>query len=114
MKKIWDKWEIQAIEYLKLKWYQIITTNYKFWRIWEVDIVASKNDLTIFFEVKYRDAFSSFHPLESITFSKQKKIYKTILSYIQKYNINEEMIRFDVITFIGNKIEHIEWYELRF
>lgn len=112
MKSLWDAWEIKAIEYLKSKGYHIITTNYKYGRIWEIDIIASKDFLTVFFEVKLRSDSSYWNPLESITFLKRKKIYKTILAYMGKYQLSEENIRFDIITIQWNDLEHFEACEL--
>lgn len=112
MKKLWDQWEITAIEYLKSKWYIILMTNYKFGRVGEIDIVASKNGFTVFVEVKSRKNDSFGNPKQFIDFTKRKKIYKTILSYMSKYQIDEEKIRFDVISLLGGNIEHIEGYEL--
>ncbi len=112
MKKIWDTWEIQAIEYLKSKWYTILTTNYKYGRIGEIDIIAKHEDITIFVEVKIRHTQSYGTWIESITLSKRKKIFQTILSYMELHTISEENIRFDVISIEENHIEHIEGFEL--
>ena len=112
MKFLWDIWEIKAIEYLKSKGYKILTTNYKFGRIGEVDIIASIDQTTVFFEVKLRTSSYFWEAWESINFSKREKIYKTILSYIQKYKIWEDSIRFDIILIQWSHIEHYEGCEL--
>ncbi len=97
-KKIWDKWEILAIEYLQRNWYKILTTNYKFWRFGEVDIICHKDDLTIFVEVKLRNNTHFWIAEESLTKPKLKKIEKTIYSFCFKHNVDYEKIRFDVIA----------------
>ncbi len=97
MKKIWDFWELKAIEYLKNKWYIILDTNFKFSRFWEIDIIAKYNWLYIFFEVKYRTSDFFWNAEEYINYNKLKKISQTIKFYCFKNNISEENIRFDIL-----------------
>ena len=47
-KQKWDLWELIAIKYLKSKNYQILDTNFKFWRFWEIDIIAKNEEKIIF------------------------------------------------------------------
>lgn len=102
-KKIWDTWEIIAIKYLQKNWYSIIDTNFKFWRFWEIDIIASLDDITVFFEVKYRQSIIYWIPEESLTKYKLSKCRKTVEYYCKKNKINFEKIRFDAITIIKNE-----------
>lgn len=99
-KKTWDNWEIVAIKYLQKNWYTILDTNFKFWRFWEIDIITALNDLTIFFEIKFRQSVTYWIPEESITKYKLSKCKKTIDYYCKKNNIDFEKIRFDAITII--------------
>ena len=96
-KQKWDKWEIIAIKYLQDKSYTILATNYKFWRFWEVDIIAKKWIITYFLEVKYRENFKYWTPEESITKWKLRKLEKSIYSYCFKNKIDYENIQFDAI-----------------
>lgn len=99
-KKVWDIWEIIAIKYLQKNEYNIIDTNFKFWRFWEIDIVAKKGDLIIFIEVKYRENLKFWTPEEWITKSKLKKFSRTIDYYCYKNKVNHEKIRFDIIAIL--------------
>ncbi len=98
MKKSWDKAELLAIEYLKKNGYKLIETNFKFSIFWEIDLICSFQDLTIFIEVKYRsnDKFGEW--IESIWKSKKLKLLKTIEYFCVWHHINFEKIRFDVIS----------------
>lgn len=98
MKKSWDKAEILAIEYLKKNGYKLLETNFKFSIFWEVDLICSFEDLTIFIEVKYRssDRFGTWE--ESITKNKLLKLQKTIEYWCISHHIDFEKIRFDVIS----------------
>lgn len=98
MKKTWDKGELIAINYLKDKWYEIIETNFKFWRIWEIDIIAKLKNKFIFVEVKYRNNSNYWSGLESITKTKLRKIFKTINFYAYTHKIDESLLQFDVIN----------------
>jgi putative endonuclease len=105
-KNIGDQWEIIAIKYLQKKWYQILDTNYKFWRFWEVDIIAKINNLIVFIEVKYRNTVKYWIPEESIIKNKLRKCKKTIEFYIVKNQYDFENIRFDVITILKWKTSY--------
>lgn len=115
-KKTWDKWELIAIKYLQKNWYTILDTNFKFGRFWEVDLIAKKDDLTVFIEVKYRNSDKFWIPEESITKNKLSKCMKTIDYYCKKNNIDFEKIRFDVITILkletSYKISHYKNIEI--
>jgi putative endonuclease len=96
--------------------YQIIDSNYKFWRFWEIDVIAVKNGIYSFIEVKYRSSEKYWTAEESITKSKLFKLEKSIYSYCMKNKINLENIRFWVITIIkwsnSYKLKHYKNIEL--
>ena len=96
-KKIWDKGELIAIKYLQGKWYKILDTNYKFWRFWEIDIIAKNTEYTIFFEVKYRSNEKYWVAEESITKSKLYKIYKSAQVYCKQNKIDYESMKIEAI-----------------
>lgn len=111
-KEIWDKWELLAIDYLKKKGYILKTTNYKFWRFWEIDLIVEKDTKTYFVEVKYRNNKLFWEVEESITKSKLRKLEKSIYSYCMKNWINIENIAFDVITISkGEKSYKLKHYK---
>lgn len=97
-KKSGDIWEITAIKYLQKNGYKILDTNFKFGRFWEVDVIASRYEMTIFIEVKYRSSDRFGTAEEAITASKLQKCLKTIEYYCKKNNIDFEKIRFDAIA----------------
>lgn len=97
MKKLWDIFELKAIEYLKKKWYDLIKTNFKSY-FWEIDIICKKEDITVFIEVKYRSNNNFWKAIESISKQKLLKLKKTIDYFCMINKIDFEKIRFDVIT----------------
>lgn len=99
-KKKGDLWEIMAIQYLQNHWFHIRDTNYIYGNFWEIDIVAEKNEIYHFIEVKYRTNLTFGTPEEAITKSKLQKCRKSIEHYVLENNLSFEHICFDVITII--------------
>lgn len=87
-----------AAEFLTSKGYKIKKRNFHFGRIGEIDIIAEENDVLVFVEVKSKYSSKYGDPLESITYSKQKKIRKTAEGYIYVNKQYGRECRFDVIT----------------
>lgn len=98
--------ENQAERYLKKNGYKILCKNYHS-RFGEIDIIALDKSTTVFVEVKKRGANSFAGGAEFVTASKQSKIIKTALFYLQSKNIQND-IRFDVIEINCNNINHIK------
>lgn len=88
-----------SIDYLKANDYKILNKNF-ICKNGEIDIIASKNSIIIFLEVKSRFFTSFGKPRESITFSKQLKIINSSKYYIFKNDLYNYNVRFDVIEII--------------
>ena len=99
--------EATAFYYLKENGYKIIKTNFVC-KIGEIDIIAEKDNMLCFIEVKARNTAKFGLPREAVTYAKQRKI-KMIASYfLQKTKMFDKICRFDVIEILGDKIEHIQ------
>lgn len=102
-----------AANYIKKKGYNILDCNYRT-KLGELDIVAKKQDIIVFIEVKTRTSSVYGMPSEAVNYKKQQTIQKLSQQYIlyQKLNKNCFSYRFDVIEvkLIGKKykIDHIE------
>lgn len=96
--------------YLMQNGYEIIDQNYRYQK-GEIDLIALKDDLIVFIEVKTRQSKEIQDPLLSVTKRKQKLIIKTADAYIKENDIDLEA-RFDIISILTNKyeseIEHID------
>ena len=99
--------EIKAVNFLKKKKYKIITTNYKN-KIGEIDIIAEKDDLIVFVEVKNRSTFAFGRPIEAVTLQKQNKIKKVAEIFLMINHIQYHNVRFDVIEVFDDFINHTE------
>ena len=74
-RKLGSKWEHAAADYLKKSGYEILETNFRC-RIGEIDIIAEKDGIIIFVEVKLRTSTEKGMPCEAVDIKKQKKIIK--------------------------------------
>ncbi|MFA5075320.1 MAG: YraN family protein [Candidatus Babeliales bacterium] len=83
-------------DYLVKNGFKILTKNFTT-KFGEIDLIAQK-DLTIaFIEVKTRK--KAYFPISTVvTYPKQKKMIKTAKCFIQKFNIIDKILRFDVAT----------------
>ena len=64
----------------------------------------------VFVEVKYRLSAGSGHPLEAVTYAKQRKVSAAALYYMSIHKLAPDAvsIRFDVIGIEGSEITHLE------
>ncbi|HIE26995.1 TPA: YraN family protein [Candidatus Poribacteria bacterium] len=112
-KQIGEIGESLAVKFLKQKGYRIIEQNYR--STWgEIDIVAQDEDILTFVEVKTRRSLKFGTPQLAVTNSKQRKISKAALEYLQENVLFDSVCRFDVISIVFPPepsepiIEHIE------
>lgn len=96
-----------AIEYLKNHLYKIKAKNYKC-KLGEIDIIAEKDDVIVFVEVKYRRDDSFGMPREAVNYYKQRKIRLVAEVYIKQNRLFNRSCQFDVIEIIDSEITHIE------
>jgi len=93
--------------------YKILDKNFRC-KCGEIDIIASHKGYICFIEVKTRYGINFGMPAEAVTYSKQRKIYKTAQVYISRKNIFDSNFRFDVMEVILNGdnnnflVNHIE------
>ena len=84
--------EAIARQHLIEKGYQILNQNYTT-KIGEIDIIAKKDNVIHFVEVKTRTSNSFGAPLEAIDYKKMQSIYHAGLFYIQQ---NKKYTKFQI------------------
>ncbi|MCU7836417.1 MAG: YraN family protein [gamma proteobacterium symbiont of Taylorina sp.] len=72
-----------ALKYLQTQGLKKIQANFSC-KCGEIDLIMTDNTFIIFIEVRYRKKIQFGHPLETITYSKQQKIIKTIQFFLMK------------------------------
>lgn len=96
-----------ACNYLQKQGCTILQQNV-YSRFGEIDIIAEKENILLFIEVKYRKNEYFALAAESITPQKQEKMRLTIETYLQKHPTNKAL-RIDLVTVVGNSPYKIEW-----
>lgn len=104
-----QKGEALAVDYLKDKGYQIVTTNWRKHK-YEIDIIAQHLQEIVFVEVKTRSTSFFGNPEEAVNKAKQIHLIDGADFYIQENEIDLDA-RFDVVSIVLNKntqeIQHI-------
>lgn len=91
--------EQTALKLLKEQNYEWVASNYHS-RRGEVDLIVKRGNELIFVEVKARGQGNYGQACEMVTLSKQKKIIKTAMRFLQRYPSYQDFYcRFDVICF---------------
>lgn len=100
--------EDSAIKYLQNKGYKILERNYST-KMGEIDIIAEKDGVIVFVEVKNRENNRYGEPIEAVSKEKQRKIIASANYYIVKKKLFDHALRFDVISILRDNMEHIEY-----
>jgi putative endonuclease len=92
--------ENMAVDYLKDHGFTILTRNYRYGRYAEIDIIAQKDNLLLFVEVRSQDTFQMGSALHSIRQTKIDRIRKCAQSYLAFVYPQDKNVdcRFDLIT----------------
>lgn len=89
-----------AHRYLQKAGYAVVTRNYRAGSDSEIDIVARKEDLVVFVEVKSRRTSDFGSPDRAIDEKKHKNIIRGARAYATRGAIEWSRVRFDVISVI--------------
>lgn len=104
--------EQQAASYLQRNGYAIVERDWKSGHR-DIDIIAVKDDIVVFVEVKTRRNRIFGEPEEAVGYAKLYNLRAAINHYVKYKHITQE-IRFDVVTVVGTpndanpEITHIE------
>jgi putative endonuclease len=102
--------ESAARAYLEMRGFKIIEQNYRRPRC-EIDIIALKDDVMHFIEVKYRATDEQGGGLEAITAAKLKQMRRAAWTWVDEYKWRGEYVmsaielsgpRFTVLSFVEN------------
>ena len=96
-----------AADYLIHNGFTILERNYRC-KLGEIDIIAVKDDIVRFIEVKYRKDFNYGYSAEAVSKRKQEKIRKCAQWFMSERNMSQDRCcSFDVIAIQGAEIEYI-------
>jgi putative endonuclease len=94
------KGEDMAHRYLQKSGYAVVGRNYRAGADSEIDIVARKDDLIVFVEVKSRRTAEYGSPDRAIDTTKHKNIIRGARAYTTRAGIDWSHVRFDVISVV--------------
>ena len=101
------KGELIAKKLLQKNGYKIIKTNFRC-RFGEIDIIAKKNKILFFVEVKTRKSFKFGYPQEAVNLRKRNKIKNLGELYLKQNNLKNIKMKILVVALIlkDNKINY--------
>jgi len=99
-----DYFETKACDFLVANGFRIIQRNYYAKKLGEIDIVAIKDEVYHFVEVK---SGSSFEAVYNITPQKLHKLYRSIDFYLKEKNLDITYC-VDAIIFANEELEYLE------
>ena len=100
--------EEMAINYLMEKGYIIVHRNWRF-KNWEMDIIASRNNILHFIEVKTRRTKTFGHPEEDVSRKKIRNLMGAAEEFLLKYP-GWKRIQFDILSITIEKDKPAEFF----
>lgn len=102
--------EEAAVRHLTQAGYRVLARNYQC-RQGELDIVADKDEVLCFVEVRMRSTAAWGDPAHTVSGAKQRRVVKAALRYLFEHRIHDRAVRFDVVSVLGRgeaaRVEHI-------
>lgn len=92
-----QKGESVAVNYLKQKGYRILKRNWRY-RLNEIDIIACKQDVLVFVEVRGRKLGALQSGYDSIDKRKKERLLVAAKAYLRRLNPHPSFFRFDVVS----------------
>ncbi|MEQ0488176.1 YraN family protein [Anaerococcus murdochii] len=108
-RQVGDFGEEITAEYLEKNGYRILDRNYSK-PFGEIDIIAIKDDLIAFVEVKTRKSDDFAYAAEAVDFYKQQRIRRASQAYLMEKNMSDFLMTFDIaeVYLDTRKINYIE------
>ena len=89
--------EALAWNFLRKQGYAILEKNYRT-RFGEVDVVARKQGVLVFLEVKTRRDSRFGSPLEAVDWRKRQKLSRVAEAFLQEKGLENSPARFDILS----------------
>ena len=96
-------YEEKVAKYLKSKGYELVDQNYRFQHL-EIDLIAFKSKVLIFFEVKFRKVHQDYNPYAAIDEKKKKNVALCSSYFLDQHSQFQEFFcRYDAIFILDQK-----------
>ncbi len=99
-----------AARYLERKGYKIVKRNFAVYGA-EIDLVAVKDETTVFAEVKYWDKYDLREMDRILNREKRNRIVRAAKGFLNRYPVfSENSIRFDLLYLSGSgaNVQHVK------
>lgn len=103
-KELGNRGERLAATWYKQRGYEVLATNWRC-RSGELDLVLAKAGEIVFCEVKTRSSRRFGHPVEAVTYAKQRRIRGLAMQWLEATGTRRRGLRFDVATVEGLSVE---------
>lgn len=97
--KLGERGEALAWNFLRKRGYSILIKNYRV-RLGEVDVIARKDGVLVFLEIKTRRDSRFGSPEEAVDWRKRQKLIRVAQTYLQAQGLENQASRFDVLSVI--------------
>ena len=92
-----ERGEALAWNFLKKRGYLLLEKNYRT-RLGEVDVVARKDGVLVFVEIKTRRDHRFGLPEEAVDWKKRRKLARVAQAYLQAEGLENRSARFDILS----------------
>ena len=105
--------EMAALEFLLDKGYRILEHRYRVGR-WEVDLIAERDGVVAFVEVKTRSGMAHGRPAEAVVWRKRQELVMVARAWEDRNRRSDRTLRFDVVEVLQSRnggvvvVRHIE------
>lgn len=102
--------ELLAAEFLEKNGVRVLERNYRTAR-GEIDLIGMKDEVLIFFEVKYRKTTQFGYPQEAVHIQKQRTICQVSMQYMRERAEKVphfRMVRYDVVSILDGSITWLQ------
>jgi putative endonuclease len=96
--------EALAWNFLRKQGYTILEKNYRT-RFGEIDLVAEKEGVIVFLEVKTRRDHRFGAPEEAVEWRKRQKLVRVAQAFLQTKGLEEKEVRFDILSVTWNGVD---------
>lgn len=105
--------EEEAVFFLREKGYTILQRNIRMPGVGEIDLVAGRDSILVFFEIKTRQNRKVGKPDEAVTTIRKRRLIAKAQEFLRYCKINDVSVRFDIISIVWPEnhqpeIVHIE------
>ncbi len=110
-KDLGNKGEQKAVSFFESNGFEILGRNFRCGKLGEIDIIAKKDNLIIFAEVKSRNSLKFGGAYYSVSEAKKqtiKKVARSFLTSNPEFYSKDFLYRFDLVAIENGRINWIE------